>query len=510
MSTEEQKENKRSLLVQREAAISLAAEKGLYLDESMIFEESRPASKVYLDDEDEQFDLLKHLEKRPVLKKIVDLASERKINHLIIYTRDRLSRHLETSLALFHHFKKNNVKIHFSSTGEGINILDDKISRFIEIILANVAELEANTLAIRSRAGARMCVKKGYWPGGKAPFGYMRVKAEESVKNNTRLKPVEYEKEVVQQVFDYYNSGYGYREIAELMNRQQKSCGKWTKSRVESIIKNETYTGYIVWGRRGGRRHPGKRESYEKSPEPNNDAVIIEENQWNDILNIRSNKNKDPKYYATEYLLKGKLVCGMCGKLLKTKNYGNNKSRVYRCPTLSDKGISELIINKDEVEEKFIKEFIERVEHGDYKVLWDTYREEALKFEKRIQTEIEAQQQRLNEIQPKLEEISKLMVRNLSEEIKTFLDMRYAELIRLKESIEKEQNENKNKLGKRYSYAEFVENLNRLFKDFMFLPPKMQRMMIDISIEKIIVNRTGEGLDLKVIANPVSGNMQDI
>ncbi|KZL93595.1 recombinase family protein [Clostridium magnum] len=170
-----------------------------------------------------------------------------------------MTRDFEQFIALKYILNRNNIKIHYTLPGENIDIEDKKINRFVDNILASVAELEANVISIRVKSGSKITVKNGNWAGGRPPYGYLiqRIKIPGRSRPIAKLKPSIYERSLIVNIFKFYNLGYGYRKIAQLMNDM---CGNnaWTKGKIESIIKNETYTGYITWDRRGGRRHPGR------------------------------------------------------------------------------------------------------------------------------------------------------------------------------------------------------------------------------------------------------------
>lgn len=489
VSTKTQEEKGFSIEIQREKAIEYAKNNGFVLNEDMIFEEAKPASKSYSDDFEDAYNLTEKLKSRPELNKIISLAGEKKFCHLIVYTRDRLTRNIDDCLALRTYFKKVGVLVHYSRPGEFSKIEDSKINNFLELILASVAELEANTIGIRVKGGNRSCIKNSYWPGGRVPFGYSPVDAPDSKKNST-IKSEAFEKAMVQEIFNLYTQcGYGYRRISDEMNKKFPFI-KWSKSKVESIIKNETYTGYIAWDRRGGRRNPGSHKEYDKSPFIE-DASIISKQQWINTVELRKKKQelKDSKYYNTNFLLRGKLVCGKCGSTMETKNYGKGKKSVYRCPNSNEHGISELIVEKELVEQQFHSELSDLFLYKNMDNIWALYKAK-LENRKKEDTRL------IESIKNKLAEIS-LLKRKLNSIISLHLDEKIK--VRMYEQsiiLNKQEQSYKGQLdfieNKNYQYFEtkdeFFNAIMRVFEYYGNFQREEKRMLIDIIVDTIMVN----------------------
>lgn len=353
VSTQMQEEKGYSLENQKEKALEYAEKEGLILHHNMIFTETEPASTInntfYPDN------IYDNLSNRPKLQHILQLARRKKISHLITYTRDRLARDLDVFIGVTMELKRKEVSVHFCKDGEIKNEKGNVYSQFLDIVLASIAEYEANVIASRVKLGGKSNILDGYWAGGKEPFGYYLQNRYQKNKK-TYLKTIPYEKCLVQEVFEcYVYLNLTYQQIADRMNAKYWNSRNWTKSKVESIIKNETYTGTLVWNRRGSRRNPHNDEPLIKS-KPNDDIKIIEATTWKASENIRDRKAKDAKYFDTPFLLKDKLICGKCGSIMRCKDYGKNKRAIYRCPSSND-GISELIIKKNHIEELFTQEF---------------------------------------------------------------------------------------------------------------------------------------------------------
>lgn len=254
------------------------------------------------------------------------------------------------------------------------------IESFIDIILNSISEYEASLLSVRVKEGNRACIQKGWWAGGRIPTGYFRKCVERSkdgsVLHSTLVKS-EFESFYVDNIFKLYQTGYSYSQIAELLNSEH-GFRRWTKSKINGIINNKTYTGRIYYQRRGGRRKGFKKcEESICSPDIEN-GKIIDEDAWdvcNEIKKIRS-ETKDAYYYLTPFVLKDKLFCANCESEMKPKNPGKDKSNVYKCTCSNEDKNHRNSIPVRKVHHMFAKTIQEEFASQNYDVLWDKYDEE--------------------------------------------------------------------------------------------------------------------------------------
>lgn len=505
--------------------------KKLDLNPEMILEEIKPASTILTNNVDN--DINETLQNRPKLQQIIDLAMRKEFGHLILLSRDRLTRDFEQFIALKYIFKKNGITIHYCRPGENVETGNEEMNRFIDNILASVAELEANLISVRVKNGARHCVENGYWPGGKPPAGYLleKIKVPGKIRLALKLKPSIYERSKIKEVFSLYNQGYGYRRTAEIM-RNKYDDNLWTKSKVEGIIKNETYTGQITWDRRGGRRHPGKHneDSFVRSK---NDPSLsfLTTKQWHILQQFRQYKSeiKDPKYYDTPYLLKNKLICGICNSKLKTKNYGKNKDGqnycVYKCPKNNQEGKSELILQKEEIEQAILNEVKVALKFPNPQKLWLLYKEQEELRKKEIGEEIADLDLRktylrklksnINQMISDLQDRNQFKSNNKNSGSTQPIDLDFYALTenllhqqmlldKVYGRYESEETEKKDLLGRQLytTQEDYLAAINRFFVDIDKYDERSKRILIDLVIDKILVTNTPSELDIKIIFCP--------
>ncbi|KGK84834.1 recombinase family protein [Clostridium sp. HMP27] len=388
VSTLKQSEEGYSIENQMKYIEEYAKSKGWILEDSLKYKENKPASK----EEDESIDesnFIENFRDRPMLTKLLKEVQKKSFKHLIVYSRDRLARDVEDAMALEIYFEKFGIQIHYAKPGEDFEDANPKIKRLLNIIFTSLAEMEINILSSRVKEGSKAAISKGNWAGGKVPFGYIPVEYKDyskgGNKKSIKLKVSELDSSFIKKIFELYSEGYGYRRIAQTMNKEYGFI-IWTKSKIEAIIKNKTYTGYIFWDRRGGRRNPNRHNDKPIHSPLESENVIIDEDFWEDVSNERQTRNvrRDAFYYDTDYILKSKLVCSKCKRPMKAKYPGVNRTSVYRCAnTKEERTICNTIIPCNIAEEAFLnymREFVFQFE--DTERFWSLYEDG---FNKRIE-----------------------------------------------------------------------------------------------------------------------------
>ncbi|MDW8802643.1 recombinase family protein [Clostridium sp. A1-XYC3] len=482
VSTTKQGEEGNSIESQLSAAKNYAEYKKWILEDSLIFEEKKPATKV----SGKKFDKLNIIDNfrgRTELTELLHKAQRREFKHLIIYSRDRLSRVVEDAIALELFFERCKVKIHYVKEGEDFEDSNPKVKRLLHIIFTSLAEMEINLLSTRVKEGGKACISKGNWPGGKVPFGYVADRhlgdLQDKKKNYTKLKVSELESKLVKKIFDLYASGLGYRKIAKEMN-EKYSFIKWSKSKVEAIIKNETYTGQMLWDRRGGRRNPGKHDYEPIKSYLSDENIIINKDHWNEILQERCQRaeNKDPFYYDTEYILKGKLICSKCKRAMKPKYPGVNRNTVYKCANnKKERKKCNIIIPCSIAEDEFMKYLtMDLFKFQNTDRFWECYN---LEFDKRVEdivSTIDLVTDKEKETEETLNKIKNQIEVEKEQNLKEIFQLQYAVYGNLMENYKRTREMLKTKLKvKKMARGEF-DNIVYMFIPALFMKPNMKEI----------------------------------
>ena len=128
-------------------------------------------------------------------------------------------------------------------------------------------------------------------------------------------------KDIVIRIFDMYYNGLSYKKISNILN-EERVLGKdnWRDSTIVNILQNEIYKGDFVHGKRTN--HP---TFYEDVVEP-----IISKEMWEDCQ-VQKKKNSRSYQRTLTYLYLQKLKCPKCGRILggKATTKKNGKSYFY-------------------------------------------------------------------------------------------------------------------------------------------------------------------------------------
>src|SRR5207248_6302335 len=132
---------------------------------------------------------------RPALKQLLDDIQARKIDCVVVYTVDRLSRSLLDFARLLSLFEKRGVS--FVSVTQEFNTTAS-IGRLTMNILLSFAQFERELIGERTRDKMSAARRKGKWVGGCPPLGY------DVVAGGGQLVVNEAEADTVREIFSLY------------------------------------------------------------------------------------------------------------------------------------------------------------------------------------------------------------------------------------------------------------------------------------------------------------------
>lgn len=176
---------------------------------------------------------------RPAFQKMIKDVKSGKINKIIIYKLDRLTRSikdLETICALLEEYDCS-----LESIAEEINT-ETANGKFFIRMLTILAQLEVERVSERTIFGLIGAAKKGHF-GGVPPIGYDKI--------NKLLVVNELEAEVVRRVFNLYDQGYSLQSIIKMFNKEKVLNRVWKKTSLDRLLSNKIYIGIYEFGKRG-------------------------------------------------------------------------------------------------------------------------------------------------------------------------------------------------------------------------------------------------------------------
>ena len=245
---------------------------------------------------------------RPALKRLMQDIEARRIDVVVVYKIDRLSRALMDFARLVEVFDRNSVT--FVSVTQSFNTTTS-MGRLTLNVLLSFAQFEREVIGERIRYKFAASRKKGMWMGGYVPFGY-RLK-------DRKLLVHEDEAKIVGTIFKRFvqlgSATKLARELAQ-KNVPKRSGKRIDKGYIYKLLSNRIYIGDAV---HKGTAYPGEHKA------------IIDRKLWDDahaILKESPRKRGARNRAQTPALLKG-LIFGPTGTLM-TPTHTRKRGRLYR------------------------------------------------------------------------------------------------------------------------------------------------------------------------------------
>lgn len=181
--------------------------------------------------------------KRPALQKMIEDIEAKKINVVVVFKLDRLSRKQRDTLEIIEEvFLKNNVD--FASLHEYLDT-SSPWGRAMIGVLSSFNQLESENIALRTAMGRYAKARDVGYAGGKPPLGYEAV--------DGKLVIVPHEAEIVRLVFALRAEGKTLKAITDELNNcgyRSKKGNEFKHSAVQTILNNEnTYKGHYKYGK---------------------------------------------------------------------------------------------------------------------------------------------------------------------------------------------------------------------------------------------------------------------
>lgn len=189
----------------------------------------------------------------------------RRFNAVIVYSTSRLSRALFSALGYERELARAGVEVFYSlSVGDQSSPEGRLIRHFFQAL----DQFEVEKLGREVRRGQTENTRQGYRNGGRPPYGYRLKREPHPVPSRARvgdkkskLAPDPERAPVIAEIFERFVSGWGYKEIANHLNRpggppsprhvdsKRNTAGKWSKTTIRSMLENPVYTGRLYWNR---------------------------------------------------------------------------------------------------------------------------------------------------------------------------------------------------------------------------------------------------------------------
>jgi DNA invertase Pin-like site-specific DNA recombinase len=264
---------------------------------------------------------------RPAFQKLLSDIEAKKVDLVVVYKVDRLTRSLLDFARVMDRFNSHGAA--FVSVTQNFSTAN-ALGKLTLNILMSFAEFEREMIAERIRDKLRASKRRGKWTGGRVPYGYDLA--------NKRLVECPQEAEIVREIFRTYAECESAMTVARRLNARGLTTARyavkgfatraqpWAKFDILRILKNPVYIGRV---RSGGAEHLGEHPS------------LVDDTVFRGAQERLAKFAERRGAVRNEaYLLTGLLRCGVCGGAMtsSTTRRNGHEYRYYGCRTRSDRG----------------------------------------------------------------------------------------------------------------------------------------------------------------------------
>jgi len=409
---------------------------------------------------------------RPKFQEMIQDMKDGKINKIIVYKLDRLTRSIKDLETICTMLEDYNCSL--ESVAEEINT-ETANGKFFIRMLTILAQLEIERTSERTKFGLVGAAKKGHL-SGKPPLGFTKEK------DSKDLIIDEVKADVVRRIFKLYLDGSSVCSICKLFNDEEVLNRRWATTTVDKILSNQLYIGNMEFG---------KRTNEECQVFEDVVPAIIDKTTFK-MVQKRKEKNLKNFHRKIVYIFMQKMRCPKCNKIMGgSSSTSKNKTKhvYYKCSSCNTR------INEKKIEKslmKFLNDMLDffLIVDNSFKPTLNQDTEQEIKKYKVIESGL----------QEKVDRIKKAFIDGLLEpttlatelkEIETELEMvqnKIKELENLKESMKYKQDIetifNLKEIEKMKAKSEYVKT-NNLWKK---LSKEQKQFLINKYIDEIEIS----------------------
>lgn len=270
---------------------------------------------------------------RPAMQRLLDDIQAGRVDCVVVYKVDRLSRSLLDFARMMEVFEKHHVS--FVSVTQQFNTATS-MGRLILNVLLSFAQFEREMISERTRDKIAATRRKGKWSGGMPLLGY------DVDPQGSKLIVNKDEAAQVRAIFELYLDHEGLIPVVEELERRGWRNKRWTtrkgterggrpfdKNSLWHLLTNVTYTGKIRY----------KEEVHEGEHE-----AIVSDELWQRVqAKLQRNGRTGGGVVRNKFgaLLKGLLHCVACDCAMTPTHAtrgGNKRYRYYVCTAAQKRG----------------------------------------------------------------------------------------------------------------------------------------------------------------------------
>jgi site-specific DNA recombinase len=268
---------------------------------------------------------------RPALQRLLADIEADKIDCVVVYKIDRLSRSLLDFARMMDTFERHHVA--FVSTTQQFNSATS-MGRLVLNMLLSFAQFEREIISERTRDKIAATRRKGKWTGGHPLLGY-------DVDDRRKLVVNEDEAARIRDIFALYLEREALLPVVQELARRGWTNKRWTtrkgrqrggrpftKTTLHQLLSNVVYVGKV---------------RYKSEVHDGEHAAIVDADTWHKVQAVLEHNGRRSRVAVrTQFdaLLKGLLRCAPCGSAMTPAHTrrGVRRYQYYTCVSAQQRG----------------------------------------------------------------------------------------------------------------------------------------------------------------------------
>ena len=170
----------------------------------------------------------KDIEHRPKFQEMIKDMQEGKINYIVAYKLDRVTRSVRDLEELITLLEQNNC--YLVCDRDDVNTSTAN-GRFFVRMLTVLSQLEIEIVSERTKFGLNGAIKCGHLPGI-VPLGYKKDGNKKTIIDEST-------KDIIIRIFDLYMKGYSFQKISNIFNKENELNKETTNNNLKNEKQNE-------------------------------------------------------------------------------------------------------------------------------------------------------------------------------------------------------------------------------------------------------------------------------
>ena len=272
---------------------------------------------------------------RPQFRRMLDEAAkpEAPFKEILVWKFSRFTRKREHAVAFKAMLRRKGIRV--VSITEHAD--DSPTGKLMEAIIESVDEFYSENLAQEVVSGMREAASRGFWVASRVPYGHRKLMVQDGAKKRPTLEPDAATSAVVERIFGMAEAGRGILDITRTLNDEgiaNPTDRLWSKNGIHIILRNESYTGTLVWG--ADAKDKAEPVRVEKAF-----PAIISKTRFRRVnrkLRSRAPKRSHPRRVGSSYLLSGLVRCRTCNRALSGQDAKSGRFSYYVCQSVMKRG----------------------------------------------------------------------------------------------------------------------------------------------------------------------------